>query len=133
MKFHWHILCICNRVWDNIWCSQNYNYLTSYYINCALYVPSVNILINTKNNTLNGTNIAIIVAITINGPNGIYSSPVFLLQIINATPIIAPNKKAISEIIIIVLQPKNKPSAPISFTSPNPIASFPAIKPPTNK
>ena len=78
MKFHWHILCICNRVWDNIWCSQNCNYLTAYYINCALYVPSVNILINTKNNTLNGTNIAIIVAITINGPNGIYSSPVSL-------------------------------------------------------
>ena len=56
----------------------------------------------------------------------------FLFAIINIIPIIAPSKKAISEIIIIVLHPKNKPSPPMSLTSPKPIASLPAINPPTN-
>ena len=41
-------------------------------------------------------------------------------------------KKAINETAIIIFQPKNNPNAPISFTSPKPIASFPAIAPPTS-
>ena len=35
-------------------------------------------------------------------------------------------------IAIIFDSPKYNPNAPISFTSPNPIASFPYITPPTN-
>ena len=46
--------------------------------------------------------------------------------------IIAANKKARTETIIIFIHPKNSPSAPINLTSPNPIASLPAINPPSS-
>ena len=81
---------------------------------------------------LNGTNIAITADITINGPNGMYSSLFFFFLNISVIPTIAPSKNAIREIIIMVLHPKNNPSPPINFTSPKPIASFPAISPPTS-
>ena len=45
---------------------------------------------------------------------------------------IAPMKNEIIEIFIMLLKPKNKPRAPMSFTSPIPIASFPEINPPSN-
>lgn len=78
-----------------------------------------------------GTNKTMNEAITINGPNGIYSSVVFIFVNNNMTLITAPIKKAITDIIIILENPKYNPSAPINLTSPNPIASFPAINPPS--
>ena len=48
------------------------------------------------------------------------------------TDIIAASKNDNTEIDIIFIHPKNKPKAPMNFTSPNPIASFPAINPPNN-
>ena len=77
-----------------------------------------------------GTNIAIIALITINGPKGIYSSAFFFLETNIIILITAANKNAITATIIIFIHPKNKPKAPINLTSPNPIASFPAMRPP---
>ena len=67
-----------------------------------------------------------------NGPNGIYSSVFFLFTINNIILNIEPTKNAIIDIAIILLHPKNSPKAPTNFTSPNPTASFPDIKDPTN-
>ena len=61
-----------------------------------------------------------------------YSSVLFFFVTSKTILIIAPIKKAINETAIIFIHPKNNPIAPISFTSPNPIASFPAIRPPIN-
>ena len=44
--------------------------------------------------------------------------------------IIAQIKNDTNDTIIIFVSPKYNPSAPISFTSPSPIASFPYTKPP---
>lgn len=77
-----------------------------------------------------GTNIVIYVAITINGPKGIYSSAFFVFVITINKLMIAPIKNEIKETIIILVNPKYKPSAPINFTSPNPIAFFPYTIPP---
>lgn len=62
-----------------------------------------------------GTNIVINVLITINGPNGIYSSVFFILVISKMMLKIAPIKNEISDIIIILLNPKYNPSAPHKF------------------
>jgi len=92
----------------------------------------VNITKSVFNNISNGTNILINVAITINGPNGIYSFDFFILVTINIIPNIAPIKNDIADIAKIFDTPKYSPNAPISFTSPNPNASFPYIKLPIN-
>ena len=65
------------------------------------------------------------VAMTINGPNGIYSLDFFIFDTNNIILKIAPIKNDNNVIIIIFDNPKYSPNAPISFTSPNPIASFP--------
>ena len=44
--------------------------------------------------------------------------------------ITAAIRNAISAMITMYIRPKNKPNAPMNLTSPNPIASFPAISPP---
>ena len=57
--------------------------------------------------------------------NGMYSSD-FLILVANNTMLrIAPIKKETNVIMIILDNPKYSPKAPISFTSPNPMASFP--------
>ena len=61
-----------------------------------------------------------------------YSSVFFFFVASKKMLIIAASRNAINEIAIMFIHPKNKPSAPISFTSPKPIASFPAINPPNN-
>lgn len=53
-----------------------------------------------------GINIHINVAITINGPNGMYSLAFFILNITNTIPTIAPTKNAINEIINVFVNPK---------------------------
>ncbi len=98
----------------------------------TLHIPNVNTLHNIITNILYGTNVVIKAAITINGPNGMYSSVFFFFVARRNMLIIAPSKNAIKDIIIIPLRPKYKPNAPISLTSPKPIASFPAINPPSN-
>ena len=90
-------------------------------------VKIFNIIVTSKSN---GVKITTKQLATMNGPNGIYSFTFFLLIIKIPILIIAANKKASTEIMIILIQPKNKPSAPMNFTSPKPIASFPAINPP---
>ena len=65
------------------------------------------------------------VAITINGPNGIYSSDFFIFVISNTILSIAPIKNETNVITTMLESPKNNPNAPINLTSPNPIASFP--------
>ena len=45
--------------------------------------------------------------------------------------ITAASKNAKNETSAVTLAPKNNPSAPINLTSPSPIASFPATKPPS--
>lgn len=65
-----------------------------------------------------------------NGPNGIYSLLFFILLTSKKILITAANKNAISDIVIIFVKPKYKPSAPMNLTSPKPIASFPATNPP---
>ena len=73
----------------------------------------------------NGTYILINVPITINGPNGIYSLD-FLIFVINSNTLnIAPIKNDNSVITMIFDSPNSNPNDAISFTSPNPIASFP--------
>ena len=72
------------------------------------------------------------VPITIKGPNGMYSSIFLIFVVNNITLNIAPIKNETSVIAIIFDKPKYNPNAPISFTSPNPIASFPYIAPPIN-
>ena len=64
-----------------------------------------------------------------NGPNGMYSSDFFILLTNNIILRIAPIKNDTNVTAIILYCPKNNPKAPISFTSPNPIASFPYIAP----
>ena len=64
-------------------------------------------------------------AITIKGPKGMYSLIFFFFAIINIILIIAPIKNEIIDIANILEEPKNNPKAAISFTSPNPIESFP--------
>ena len=91
-------------------------------------IPSVNIVISVFANKLNGTNILINVEITINGPNGIYSSDFLILVTIRITPITAPIKNDIIEINPILATPKYSPNAPINFTSPSPNVSFLYIK-----
>ena len=49
------------------------------------------------------------VAITINGPNGIYSSDFFIFVINNTMLSIAPIKKDTNVIIIMLDSPKNSP------------------------
>lgn len=71
-------------------------------------------------------------AITINGPNGIYSLLFFILLTSKKTLITAANRNAIRDIVMIFASPKYSPRAPINLTSPKPIASFPATKPPIN-
>ena len=78
------------------------------------------------------TNITIKVARIIKGPNGMYSSVFFFFVTSNITLIIAPSKNEITAIITTSISPNTSPRAPISFTSPKPIASFPAIAPPIN-
>ena len=65
--------------------------------------------ISASNKMLNGTNIAISVAITINGPNGIYSFDFFILVTINIMLSTAPIKNDITAIAIIPCHPKNSP------------------------
>ena len=70
--------------------------------------------------------------ITINGPKGMYSS-IFLIFVANNIILNnAPIKNDNNVTAIIFDNPKYNPNAPISFTSPNPIASFPYIAPPIN-
>ena len=79
---------------------------------------------------LYGTNITINVAITINGPNAMYWS-IFLIFVARKMILkIAPIKKDNNVIMIIFVNPKYSPNAPISLTSPSPIASLPYISPP---
>ena len=73
---------------------------------------------------LNGTNIAITADITINGPNGIYSSLFFFFLNISVIPTIAPSKNAIREIIIMVLHPKNNPNPPSISHHQSPLLLF---------
>ena len=54
-----------------------------------------------------------------------YSSDFFIFVANNIILRIAPIKKETSVMIIILDKPKYKPNAPINFTSPNPMASFP--------
>lgn len=73
--------------------------------------------------------------ITKNGPNGIYSSLLFKIKtLISKTKIetMAPTKNANNETCAMPLTPKYKPIAPMNFTSPSPIASLPAMIPPSN-
>lgn len=79
---------------------------------------------------LNGTNMSIKHAITMNGPNGMYSLFFFIFVTNKNMLITAANRNAIRVIVTIFANPKYSPSAPMNFTSPNPIASFPAINPP---
>ncbi len=65
------------------------------------------------------------VLITINGPNGIYSLDFLILETSKIILKIAPIKNDSNVITIMFESPKYSPNAPISFTSPNPIASFP--------
>ena len=76
------------------------------YIVHYLNNPNVKIVISTVNNILNGTNIVIPLAITINGPNGIYSFDFFTFININIILITAPSKNAITDIATIPLSPK---------------------------
>ena len=73
----------------------------------------------------NGTYILRNVAITINGPKGIYSSDFFNFVTSNIMLSIAPIRNETNVIIIIFDNPKYNPNAPINFTSPKPMASFP--------
>lgn len=66
-------------------------------------------------------NIAIKVPVTKKGPKGISDFKVFLPEIINPTPIIAPIKKAENKATKILGQPKIKPIKKAIFTSPTPI------------
>ncbi len=54
-----------------------------------------------------------------------YSSDFFILVANKMILSMAPIKKETNVMIIILDKPKNNPNAPISLTSPNPIASFP--------
>lgn len=94
-----------------------------------LYKPNVKIFNKIFIITEYGTNITINVPITINGPKGIYSSVFFILVTSKNILKIAPIRNERSDIIIIFVKPKYKPSAPINLTSPRPIASFPYTKP----
>ena len=67
----------------------------------------------------------ITLAITINGPNDMLSFGFFLFAISNIILIIAANMNDIMDIIAIFVIPKYNPIAPINFTSPSPIESFP--------
>ena len=69
--------------------------------------------------------------VTIKGPKGIYSLPFFFLDSNNITLMTAPNKNDSTESIIVFINPNASPNPVISFTSPYPIASLPAINPPT--
>lgn len=69
-------------------------------------MPRVNILARTVKIILNGTSIFIKQAITINGPNGMYSFFFFILVASRKTLIIAANKNAISIIVIVFASPK---------------------------
>ena len=70
---------------------------------------------------LSPQNIAKKVPVTKNGPKGTSLFRVFLPDIINPTPIIAPLEKAKNKANKIFGKPRNKPIKKANFTSPRPI------------
>ena len=78
-------------------------------------MPNVKIYINVFFICSNGIYMLINVAITMNGPNGMYSSDFFIF--VTNKPILkmAPIKNDTSVIIIMLDNPKYNPKAPINY------------------